>query len=131
MSIIVPPEVRDRGVKEGAVVKIVVTADAPSMFKDFRLVGEFMAGDVAHFLAEGEVDGRFRVTGGAGIAIPIPGAAEVAAVLQEAKVGKPRFLQARRGDEASKAAADDEDFREVVPGRPGGDVAVGVLSVVG
>ena len=52
-------------------------------------------------------------------------------MLKEAEVGKARLLQARRGDEASKAAADDEDFRKVLPGRSGRDVAVGVFGVVG
>ena len=131
LSVLVPSEIRDSGVEEGAVVKIVVAANAPSMLEDFRLVGEFMAGDIAHFLAKRKVDGRFRIAGSAGIAVPVPGAAEVAAVLKEAEVGKARLLQARRGDEASEAAADNEDFREVLPGRPGRDVAIGVFGVVG
>ena len=46
--------------------------------------------------------------GGAGIAVPVPRAAEVAALLDDADVVDARLAQPRAGEQAAEAAADDQ-----------------------
>ena len=45
-----------------------------------------------------------------GIAVPVPGAAEVAALLDDADVVDARLAQPRAGEQAAEAAADDDDL---------------------
>ena len=56
---------------------------------------------------------RRRVALRARVAVPVPGAAEVAALLDDADVVDAGFLQPGAGDEAGEAAADERD-RHVV-----------------
>ena len=66
----------------------------------------------------------------AGIAIPVPGAAEIAALLDNADVGDPCFDQPRAGHEAGDAAA-DEGKRDVIEQRLAVDrFGVGIALVV-
>ena len=47
-----------------------------------------------------------RVALGAGVTVPVPGAAEVAGFLDDAHIGDPGFLQLHRAHEAADAAAE-------------------------
>jgi hypothetical protein len=51
-----------------------------------------LARHVARFFEQRHVDQRRRVALGAGIAVPVPGAAEVTALLDQAEITNARFL---------------------------------------
>ena len=76
-----------------------------------------MLGDVVHLLQERQVAVRLDVAHRAGIAIPVPSAAEVAALLDYADVLEAGLAQAGAHQESAEATADDDDLDLVVEGR--------------
>ena len=82
-----------------------MAADAPRVLEDFGAAGVFCGGHVAGFFEQRQVDVALCVAGRAGIAVPVPGAAEVAALLDDADVIKAGFAQARSRQQAAEAAA--------------------------
>ncbi len=68
------------------------------------------------FLEQGKVDHRGGVAHRAGVAVPVPGAAHVAATLDDPNVLDAGLLQAGAGHEAGKSAADDR-HRDLVAER--------------
>jgi len=76
-------------------------------------VGEYLGalavlrdGHVLELFEQRKVDVGLDVAGQARVAVPVPGAAEVAALLEDAEVLHPALAQARPGQEAAEAAAD-------------------------
>ena len=65
--------------------------------------------DVADLLEQRQVDVRLDVALRARVAVPVPGAAEVAALLDDADVVDAGLLEAGAGEQAAEAAADDDD----------------------
>ena len=65
--------------------------------------------DVADLLEQRQVDVRLDVAHRARVAVPVPGAAEVAALLDDADVVDAGLAQPRAGEQAAEAAADDDD----------------------
>ena len=68
-----------------------------AVLEDFRRVGVLFARHVAGFFEQRHVDERSGVAHGAGIAVPVPGAAEVAAFFQNPHVVDALFDQAGTG----------------------------------
>ena len=127
----VPLEVLHLGVEQGLVVEVVLLPDALAVLEDLGGVRVLLGRHVAGLFEQRHVDERGRVALGAGVAVPVPGAAEVAALLDDADVVDARLLQPGAGDEPGEAAADERD-RDVVGDRLAlGDGRVGVLEVVG
>ena len=120
-SIPVPREVRHPGVEERPVVEPELPPDPPAVLEDLRPMRVLLGRHVPRLLEERHVDEGGRVALGARVAVPVPGAAEVAALLDEADVLDARFLQAGTGDEAGEAAADDGDGDVVELGFARGD----------
>ena len=83
------------------------------MGEDFRREAVLFLRDVAGLFKQRQVDVGLDVALGARIAVPIPRAAEVAALLDHAKVRNARFAQSGTGQEAAETAADDDDIHIV------------------
>src|SRR5438105_2427939 len=85
-------------------------ADPLGMLPDFGALGVFLLGDVAGLLEQRHVDVGFGVAGQAGIAVPVPGAAEVGAALDDADVRGIDTLLAQIGAcrEPAEAAAGND-----------------------
>ncbi len=69
-----------------------------------------MLGSVVELLEQRQVDVSFDIAHRAGIPVPVPGAAEVTAVVDDANVTKARLVQAGARQEAAKATAGDHDL---------------------
>ena len=69
-------------------------------------MGIFLGRAMAGLLEQRHIDHRGGVALRAGIAVPVPGAAEIAALLDDAHIVDAGLDQPRAGDEARKAAAD-------------------------
>src|SRR5262249_16278192 len=67
----------------------------------------------------------------AGIAVPVPGAAKVPGLLDDAKVSYPGLLQSSRREETAEAPADDHRVELFVQRGAGEGLDVGVQVVVG
>jgi hypothetical protein len=127
----VPFEALDLGVEEGVVVQAEVFADAAAVFEDLGRVRVLLRRHVPGLLEQRHVHVRGRVALRARVAVPVPRAAEVAALLDDAHVLDAGLLQPRAGDEPGEAAADDGDRHVAGLRRAPGDRGVGVVEVVG
>lgn len=106
-----------RRLKKCAVVQAVVPADRPEVVEDFWLVRVLLARNKAELLQEWQVDIRLRVALRTGVAVPVPGAAEVSPLLDHPDRVDAGIPQARTGDET--AAADDDDLDGLFDWVPG------------
>ena len=79
------------------------------MLEDLGRVRVLLRRHVPGLFEQRHVDERCGVALRAGVAVPVPGAAEVAALLDDAHVVDAGLLQPRAGDEAGEAAADERD----------------------
>ena len=106
-------------------------ADATRMRADLVAEAVLFLGDVAGLFQQRQVDVAFDVALSAGIAIPVPGASEVAALLDDADILDPGLAQTRRGQEAAEAAADDHHVDRVGEGLAGeAGVDVRIVDIV-
>ena len=81
--------------KQRVVVELVVPGDALRVLEDLGRVGVLLLRDVAELLEQRQVAVALDVALGAGIAVPVPGAAEVAARLDDAEVLEAGLAQPR------------------------------------
>ena len=105
---VVPTHLGDLGLEARVAVQIEVVADGLAVGQDLRGLRVLLPRDVADLLEQRQVDVRLDVTGGTGIAVPVPRAAEVAALLDDPDVVDAGLAQSRPGEQASEAAADDQ-----------------------
>ena len=90
-------------------VEVEVLADRAAVGEDLRRPGVLLRRDVAELLEQRQVDVRLDVAQRARVAVPVPRAAEVAALLDDADVVDAGLAQAGAGEQAAEAAADDDD----------------------
>jgi hypothetical protein len=102
----VPIEARHLGVKQRIVVEIELPPDPLAVRQDLRRMRVFLRRHVAGLFEQRHVDHRRGVTLRAGISVPVPGAAEIAALLDDADILDAGLGQPRRSGEPGKAAAD-------------------------
>ena len=91
----------------------------------------FLRRHVPGFLEQRHVDHRGRIALRAGIAVPVPGAAEIAALLDDADILDAGFRQPRGGGEPGKAAADEGEGDVVGLGIARRDRRVGIVEIMG
>ena len=84
--------------------------DAAAVLEDFRGEGIFVLRHVAELFEQRQVAVGFDVAHRAGIAVPVPGAAEVAGALDDADLLEAGFAQAGAHQQAAEAAADDREL---------------------
>ena len=93
--------------------------------------GVLLLRHVADLLEQRQVDVRLDVALRPRVAVPVPRAAEVAALLDEPDVGDPGLLQAGAGEQPAEASADD-DHLDLIGDRVALDrLDVGIVDVVG
>ena len=83
---LVPLDRGDLGGEAGALVQVEVPGDATAVLQDLRGPDVLLARDVGGLFEQREVDVGLDVALGARVPVPVPGAAEVAALLNDAKV---------------------------------------------
>ncbi|MEY9130171.1 hypothetical protein ABIF50_005164 [Bradyrhizobium diazoefficiens] len=71
---------------------------------------------IAGLLQQRQIDVALGIAGRTGVAIPVPGAAEVGGLFHDAKIRDAGLAQARAAEQAAKAAADDEHFGRFADG---------------
>ena len=108
-AVVVPLEVLHLGVEQRVVVEAVLLPDALAVLEDLRRVRVLLGGHVPGLLEQRHVHEARGVALGAGVAVPVPGAAEVAALLDDADVVDAGFLEPGAGDEPGEAAADERE----------------------
>src|SRR5882757_6821059 len=112
-----PRYVFDLSLKAGVAIQIEFFADTPRMGQDLRRVGILLLRDVAGLLEQRQIDVRLDIALRAGIAVPVPGPAEVPALLDHADVLHARLAQTRARQQASETAADYQNVNRVRQGR--------------
>ena len=117
--------------EQGVVVEAELAADAPALFEDFRGVGILLGRPVPGLFEQRHIDHRGGVALGAGVSVPVPGAAEVAALLDDADILDARLDQPRAGDQAGESSADEGEGDVVGFGLTLDEGRVGVLEIVG
>ncbi len=127
----VPREVLHFGVEERLVVQPVLAADALAVREDLRPARVLLRRHVPGFLQQRHVDHRRRVALRAGVAVPVPGAAEIAALLDDAHIADAGLDQARCGHQPGEAAADEREGHVIGARRARRARRVGVFEVVG
>ena len=103
----VPIEACGLGVKQRVVVQTILLADTLAVREDFRRMRVLLRRHVPGFLEQGHVDHRGGIALRARITVPVPGAAEVATLLDDPDVLHAGFRHPRRSGEPGKAAADE------------------------
>ena len=87
--------VGDLGLQAGTLVETEVAGDGAAVLEDLRRARVLLRRDVADLLEQRQVDVRLDVARRARVAVPVPGAAEVAALLDEAEVVDAGLAQPR------------------------------------
>ncbi len=107
---LVPGHPGHLGLEERAPVEVEVLADGPAVGQDLRRARILLHRHVAQLFQQRQVDVAFDVAGRAGIAVPVPGAAEVAALLDDPDVRNPGLAQPRGGQLPAETAAHHHDL---------------------
>ena len=115
---LVPASLSDFGLKAGAAVQIEAFPDGPAVGENFLRAAVLLLRGVAQFLQQRQVDVGLHIALGAGIAVPVPGAAEVPSLFDYPNVVHPGLLEANAGQQAADPAADDENLHLVVQRLP-------------
>ena len=131
-GVLVPLRLGHRRVEQAVVVELELLRHLLAVLEDLEPGGELHGGDVLHLFQQREVGVRLDVAGDAGIAVPVPRAADVAALLAEAHVVEPGLAELVPQQEAGEPGADHQDLALVGQGLPGhGGGGVDVLQVAG
>src|ERR1022692_864341 len=110
----VPSDVLDLSLKAGVTIQVEFLADASRVSQDLRRVGVLLLRDVAGLFEQRQIDVSLDIALRTRISIPVPGPAEVAALLDDAEVLDAGLFQTRGCEQTAEAAADDQNFDIVV-----------------
>src|SRR5271166_6268016 len=84
--VLVPPEFLNLGLEEGAAVKVELVCDSPRVLQNFRREGILLLRHIAGLLEQRQIDVSLDIALRPGITVPVPGAAEVTAFLDDTNV---------------------------------------------
>jgi len=110
----VPDGGGDGGLENGELVEVVLPGDGLAVREDFGAAGVMVLGHIVEFVEEGEVVIGDDVAGHSGIAVPVPGTANVRCPLDDANALDADLAQSRGGQEGGEAAADKEALDGIV-----------------
>ena len=106
--------------------------DPPRMIENLGRERIFVPGDIARLLQQRQIAIGFDIAHRARIAVPVPGAAEIAAGLDHAQALEADLPQARAGQETAEPAADDRAFDLVKHRRTGeAGLHIGIVDIAG
>ena len=128
---LVPLDLGDLGRQAGVVVQVEVVGDPLAVLEDLRRVRVLLGRHVAGLFEQREVDERRRVALRAGVAVPVPVAADVAALVDDPHVVDAGLLEPGAGDEPGEPAADERHGDLVGQRLARHDRCVRVVEVVG
>src|SRR5262249_46760093 len=103
-----PPCAGDGGLKACLLLKAVVLADLSTELERLRRIRIAMLRSVVEFLKQRQVDVRLDIALRAGIAVPIPGHPEVAAIICDPNVAKSRMMKTCTCQKSAESAARDD-----------------------
>ena len=129
-EILVPVDRAHPRAPDRTLVEVVVPTDALRVLEDLVDVGVLLLRRVAELLEQRQIAVRIGVALRAGIAVPVPGAAEVAAGLDDPERRDASLRQAGSSEQAAEAAADDRHV-DLVDDRLAGELGVGVGVALG
>ena len=101
------------GLKAGVLVQVEGFANGSAVGQDFRGVGVFFLGNEIKFFTKGEVNVGLNVAGGAGITVPVPGAAKVTTFLDNTHLGHTGFGEPSAGQQPAETAANDNNVNMI------------------
>src|SRR6202035_2341416 len=135
-GVIVPARFLDLRLEAGALIEVEVLSDPLGVLEDLRREGVLLLRYIAGLFEQRQIDVGFDIALGAGIAVPVPGPAEIPSLLDNTDLGDPDLLKPRRGQQPTKAATDDhcvEPFsqRRACEARIGVGVVIVVLERAG
>ena len=107
---VVPDHAGDLGLEERGPVHVEMAAEQLAVLEDLGGVGVLHGRHVAGLLQHREVDVGLDVAHAARVPVPVPGAAEVAALLDDPEVGDAELGQVGGGEHPAEATADDDDL---------------------
>ncbi len=107
---LLPRHLRDDCLKQRTLVETEVTADAAGVFVDLGSPRIFAHRHVAGLFQQRQIDVALGVASRTGIAIPVPGAAEIGRLFHDAEIGDAGRAQTRTTQQAAEAATDDDDL---------------------
>ncbi len=99
-----------RRLEHGEVVEVVLAGDRLAVGEDLRALGVVPGGHVVHLVQKWEVVVGDHVAGHARVAVPVPGAADVAAALDDADALDATLAQAGRRQQGGEPPADEQDL---------------------
>ena len=105
----VEARVGDAGVEQRSPVQVEGPPEGLAVREDLRLEHVLHGGDRADLLEERQVDVGLDVARRTRVAVPVPGAPEVTAPLEDEEVVDALLRQARRSEHPGEPATDDHD----------------------
>ncbi len=119
LGVLVPREALGSGLEADVAVEIELPRDRLTMGADLVAERVLLLRHVADLLEQRQVGIRLDVAGDAGVAIPVPGAAEVAGRIDDTDALDTRLAQPRSRQQPAEAAADDRNLHVVEQRRAG------------
>ncbi|MGY4470515.1 hypothetical protein ACVWWK_006224 [Bradyrhizobium sp. LB9.1b] len=106
--LLLPFHARDDSLKQCPPIETEVTADAARMFVDLGSPRIFAHRHVAGLFQQRQVDVALGIAGRTGVAIPVPGAAEIGGLFNDPEIIDAGRAQSRAAKQAAEATAHDE-----------------------
>ncbi len=102
---VIPTNFGHLGLEDRAFVEVECLADGAAVFQYLRRPRVLFDRHVADLFEQRQVDVALDIASRARIAVPVPGAAEIPALLDDPDIFNPGLLQSRPGKQTTKAAA--------------------------
>ena len=96
--------------EQGLVGKTEFLRNQPAVFIDLHAVGKFLRRHVAGFFQQRQITVGIIVTLDAGIAVPVPDAAEITREIDITEICDPRTDQVIGGQDPAETAAENGDI---------------------
>ena len=113
-GLLVPHRGVDGGVEQALVVEAELVGHRLAVLENLEARGELHRGDVLHLLEQRQVAVRLHIAGDARVAVPVPSAADVAALLAEPHVGEAGAAQLVPQQQPGEPGADAQHLALVV-----------------
>src|SRR5579885_2193641 len=107
---LVPGRRLDRRMEQAAVIEAELLRHRLAVLEDFEARSELHRRDVPHLFEQRQVAVGFDVAGDTGIAVPVPGAADVAAFFAESHVDETGVPQLVPEQQSAETGADHQDL---------------------
>src|SRR5262249_18277668 len=127
---LVPPEVGDLGLQAGPLVELEAPRDRAAVLENLGRARVLLRRHVAELLEQRQIDVRLDITGRARVAVPVPGPAHVATLLDQPDIVDPGLAQPRPHQETAEATTHHDASTVVREGRPLDGLTVRIIEVV-